>query len=82
MAYKQQDWKSVLHAEEQRRRRQDDRVNKAAQKKQSKIMYERRKLDKAIKQLYNNGPIRYTDVVRIHEQFGIRCFTLDEQPNN
>tara|TARA_R100001443_G_C3279623_1_gene160064 strand:+ start:293 stop:400 length:108 start_codon:yes stop_codon:yes gene_type:complete len=35
------------------------------------MMYRRRKIDKEIKKLIKRNPIRYKDILKIHEQYGI-----------
>ena len=34
-------------------------------------MYRRRKIDKEIKKLIKRNPIRYKDILNIHERYGI-----------
>ena len=34
-------------------------------------MYRRRKIDKEIKKLIKKNPIRYKDILNIHERYGI-----------
>ena len=71
MANTKQYWKDALQAAKSERRRQDDTTNKRKQKKQAQLMYKRRKVEKEIKKLLKRNPIKYKDVLKIHERYGI-----------
>ena len=65
-------WKEQLGNIKQERNRQDDRVDPREQKKKSRIMYNRRRLDKEIKELSKQNIIKYGDIERIHRKYGIQ----------
>ena len=71
MVNEKQYWKDALQAAKSERSRQDDTDNKRKKKKQSQIMYKRRKVEKEIKKLLKKNPIRYKEVLEIHERYGI-----------
>ena len=72
MAKEKQDWKDTLRAKKQEGDRQDDRDNLARKKKQSTVMYKKRKLDKDIKKyIKDNDPIKYKEIERIQQAHGI-----------
>ena len=71
MARKEQDWKDALHAAKQERDRQDDRIDFAKKKKQSRWMYRKRKLDKDVRKYTNNARrINSRDIDRIGRSHG------------
>lgn len=71
MAHKQQDWKDALQAAKPERSGSDDDFNQRKQKKQARLMYSKRTLDKDIKNLLNNKIIKYTEIGEIHRKHGI-----------
>lgn len=62
---------AALQAAESEGRRSYDTDNKRKKKKQSQIMYKRRKIEKEIKKLMKRNPIKYKEVLEIHERYGI-----------
>ena len=71
MADEKQYWKDALQAAKPEGSRQDDRDNKRKQKKQAQIMYKRRKIEKEIKKLLKQNPIKYKEILEIHGRYGI-----------
>jgi hypothetical protein len=71
MAHKQQDWKDALQAAKPKRSGFDDDFNQRKQKKEARLMYSKRTLDKDIKNLLNNKIIKYTEIGKIHRKHGI-----------
>lgn len=71
MANEKQYWKDALQAAKPERSRSNDTDNKRKKKKQAQIMYKRRKIEKEIKKLMKRNPIKYKDIVDIHERYGI-----------
>ena len=72
MAKEKQDWKSALRSAQQEGNRQDDKLDIARKKKQSTVMYKKRKLDKDIKRyIKDNDPIKYKEIERIQKTHGI-----------
>ena len=66
MAYEKQGWKEALQAAIPKGGRSSDPINPQQQKKNSQIMYKRRKLDKAIKNYCNNNnPIKFKRIEEI-----------------
>ena len=59
MAYEKPGWKETLYAEKSKRRRSNDTTDPREKKKISKLMYQRRIIDKEIKQLLKQPVIRY-----------------------
>ena len=72
MAHEKQYWKDTLQAAKPEGGRSDDSINKDQQKKQARIMYGRRVLQKDIKSLLNKKVIKYKDIVGIHRKHGIK----------
>ena len=70
MAYEKQYWKDTLQTAEPERGGLDNTTNKDQQKKQARIMYNRRKLDKDIKQYIKNDRIKGSRIERIGRQHG------------
>ena len=64
-------WKEQLGNIKQEGDRQDDRVDPREAKKKSRIMYNRRRLDKDIRALLNQNIIKYADIERVHRKHGI-----------
>ena len=65
------DWKDQLRAAKQERDRQDDRDNLAKTKKQSRLMYQKRKLDKDVKKYTNkHNRINSRDIDAIGRSHG------------
>ena len=62
---------AALQAAKSEGRRSNDSDNKRRKKKQSQIMYKRRKIEKEIKKLMKRNPIKYKEVLEIHERYGI-----------
>lgn len=62
---------AALQAAESEGRRSNDTDNKRKKKKQAQIMYKRRKIEKEIKKLMKRNPIKYKEVLEIHERYGI-----------
>ena len=72
MAKEKQDWKSALRSAQQEGDRQNDKLDIARKKKQSTIMYKKRKLDKDIRNyINNNNTILYKEIERIQKTHGI-----------
>ncbi len=71
MAHKQQDWKDALQAAKPKGSRSDDDTDQRKQKKEARIMYAKRLLEKDIKKLINNKIIKYKEIVGIHRKHGI-----------
>lgn len=73
MAYEKQNWKDALQAAKPERSGQDDSANQREQKKKSRIMYNRRKLEKDVKHYIHNtnGPIKGSDIERIGRKHGV-----------
>ena len=64
-------WKDALQAAKSEGGRQDDRIDPREQKKRSKIMYKKRKLEKDVKQYYTNARrIKSSEIERIGRQHG------------
>lgn len=72
MAHEKQYWKDTLQAAKPEGGRSNDSINKDQQKKQARIMYSRRVLQKDIKSLLNKKVIKYKDIVGIHRKHGIK----------
>ena len=71
MAYEPQDWKDALQAAKPERSRSDDNFDQRAEKKKARLMYNKRSLQKEIKQLLINKIIKFDDIVRIQTRYGI-----------
>ena len=72
MAYEKQYWKDTLQASKSERSRSDDKFDqRIKKKKEAEMMYRRRKIDKEIKKLIKRNPIKYKDILNIHERYGI-----------
>ena len=70
MAHKQQDWKDALQAAKPERSRPDDDTDQR-KKKEARMMYTRRILQKDINTyIKENGSIRYQDIDRIGRKHG------------
>jgi len=70
MAHEKQYWKDTLQTTKPERSGLDNTTNKEQQKKQARIMYNRRKLDKDIKQYIKNDRIKGSRIERIGRQHG------------
>ena len=70
MAYEKQYWKDALQTAKPKGSRSDNTINKEQQKKQARIMYNRRKLEKDIKQYIKNDRIKGSNIERIGRQHG------------
>jgi len=71
MAHEKQDWKDALQTAKSKGSRSDDDADQRAQKKEARIMYAKRLLEKDIKKLINNKIIKYKEIVGIHRKHGI-----------
>ena len=71
MAHEKQYWKDALQAANPEGSRSNDTTYKEQQKKQARIMYNRRVLQKDIKKILDNKVIKYADIVRIHKRHGV-----------
>ena len=71
MAHKQQDWKDALQAAKSEGSRFDDNIDQRKQKKQARLMYTKRIIQKEIKQLLTQKVIKFTEIERIHNRHGI-----------
>ncbi len=71
MAHEKQYWKDALQAAKPEGSRPNDTTYKEQQKKQARIMYNRRVLQKDIKKILDNKVIKYADIVRIHKRHGV-----------
>ncbi len=71
MAHKQQDWKDALQAAKPKGSGSDNDTDQRKQKKEARIMYAKRLLEKDIKKLINNKIIKYKEIVGIHRKHGI-----------
>jgi len=70
MAYEKQYWKDALQTAKPERSGFDNTANKEQQKKQARIMYNKRKLEKDIKQYIKNDRIKGSSIERIGRQHG------------
>lgn len=72
MAYEKQHWKDTLQTAKPERSRQDGDADKREQKKKSRLMYNRRILEKNIKQYIKttSGGFKYEDIERIGKRNG------------
>ena len=71
MAKEKQDWKDSLRAAKQEGDRQDDRDNSREAKVKSRLMYQRRKLDKDVREYTNKSRrINSRDIERIGRRHG------------
>ena len=62
-------WKEQLGNIKQKGDRQDDRLDPGKQKKKSRLMFRKRKLDKEIKKYINNAKhIRFEEIERIGQK--------------
>ena len=73
MAHEKQYWKDALQTAKSEGSGLNDSYDKEYQKKQSRLMYSKRILQKDIKNLLNNKVIKYKDIVRIHGKHGIQA---------
>ena len=71
MAHEQQDWKDALQATKSEGSGSDDNIDQRKQKKEARLMYTKRALQKEIKKLSNNKIIKYKDIARIQGKYGI-----------
>lgn len=78
MAYEKPNWKDVLHAENKKRRGRNNKTDPREKKKQVRQHYNRRRLDKDIKDYYkNNNPILFKKIEEIQEAHGVHCHTIE-----
>ena len=77
MAYKKQYWKDTLQTAKPERSGFDSSNDQEQQKKQARVMYNRRKLEKDIKRYIKNGRINSKAIERIGRQHG---FYIGESP--
>jgi len=72
MAHEKEYWKDALQTAKSKRSRQDNEFDKAAEKKKSRLMYNRRLLQKEVKELLKKKVIKYGEVVRLHRKYGVQ----------
>jgi hypothetical protein len=72
MAHEKQYWKDALQTAKSERSGQDSGFDKAAEKKKSRLMYNRRLLQREVKELLNKKIIKYGEIVRLHRKYGIQ----------
>ena len=72
MAHEKQYWKDALQTAKPEGSGSNNSFDKEQQKKQSRLMYSKRILQRDIKQLLNKKIIRYSDIIRIHNRHGIQ----------
>ena len=77
MAHKKQYWKDTLQTAKPERSGFDSSNDQEQQKKQARVMYNRRKLEKDIKRYIKNGRINSKAIERIGRQHG---FYIGESP--
>lgn len=70
MAYKKQYWKDTLQTAKPERSGFDSSNDQEQQKKQARVMYNRRKLEKDIKRYIKNDRINSNAIERIGRQHG------------
>ena len=71
MAKEKQDWKDSLRSAQQEGNRQDDRDNTREKKVKSRVMYQKRKLDKDVRKYTDNAnPINSRAIGRIGRSHG------------
>ena len=70
MADKKQYWKDTLQTAEPKRSGFDNTTNKEQQKKQSRLMYKRRKLERDVKKYIKGEIIKGSGIERIGRQHG------------
>ena len=70
MANEKQYWKDTLQAAKSEGSGPDDTIDKRKKKKQAQIMYKRRKVEKEIKKLLKQNPIKYKEILDIHGRYG------------
>ena len=73
MAHEKQYWKDALQAAKPEGGGSNDSTNKELQKKQARLMYSKRILQKDIKSLLDKKVIKYKDIVGIHRKHGIKA---------
>ena len=71
MAEQKQDWKDALQAAKSEGSGFDDNIDQRKQKKQARLMYTKRMIQKDIKQLLTQKVIKFTEIERIHNRHGI-----------
>ena len=83
MAHEKQHWQDALQAAKSDRGGQDDRANQREQKKKSRLMFRKRKLDKDVKKYIKgkkyNGRIRInsSDIDAIGRRHGFQCYDME-----
>jgi len=77
MAYKKEYWKDTLQTAKPKGSRFNNSNDQEQQKKQARIMYNRRKLEKDIKKYVRNDKINGEAIERIGRQHG---FYIEESP--
>ena len=70
MAYEKQYWKDTLQTAEPERSGFNNTTNKEQQKKQSRLMYKRRKLERDVKKYIKGEIIKGSGIERIGRQHG------------
>ena len=71
MAHQKQYWKDALQAAKPEGSRFNNTTYKEQKKKQARLMYNRRILQKDIKTLLNKKVIKYKDIIGIHRKHGV-----------
>ena len=71
MAHNKQDWKDALQAAKPERSESDNNADQRKQKKEARLMYVKRSLQKDIKQLLTHNIITFNEIVKIHIKHGI-----------
>ena len=78
MAKEQRDWKDALQAAKSEGGRQDDRIDPREQKKKSRQMYQRRKLDKEVRNYVNKRTrINSADIDSIGRKHGFQLYDME-----
>ena len=77
MAYEKQHWQDALQAAKSKGGGQDDRADQREQKKKSRLMFRKRKLDKEVRQyIKDKDIIRYGKINEIGNRHGFRLYDL------
>lgn len=72
MAYEKQNWKDALQAAKSKGSGSDDQFDQRSKKKEARVMYTRRILEREVKQYLKSkkGAIRYRDIDKIGRRHG------------
>ena len=77
MAYQKRDWKDALQAAKSEGGGSNDTVDPREQKKRSRVMYKKRKLDKEVKNYVKNRyRINSKDIDTIGRRHGFQCHDM------